>query len=121
MTKIVSLLLVSLMVLAAAAVYDMKYEAESDAKRIAKLENDVRSEQERISRLKAEWSVLTQPARLQELATSHIGLLKLQSMAATQIVALSDIAMRPAPQAAVPVSADPIGDLVAKLPGLGAK
>ncbi len=118
MMKILSVLLVSLMVLSAAAVYDMKYEAEAGAERVAQLERDVRAEQEKISRLKAEWSVFTQPQRLQDLTQRNAALLKLQPMTANQIAQLTDIPLR-APPPAPPVSADPIGDLVSKLPGMG--
>lgn len=119
MSKILGLLLVCLMVMSAAAVYDMKYEAETGAERVAKLERQVRAEQEAISRLKAEWSVLTQPARLQDLSERNAQLLKLQPMVGTQIAAVSEIPMRPVAPVVSPDSLDPIGDLVSKLPSTG--
>ena len=54
-------------------------------------------EQEAISLLKAEWSVLTQPARLQDLVERHADVLKLAPMTAEHIGTLADIPAKPAP------------------------
>ncbi|SON56524.1 putative secreted (periplasmic) protein [Hartmannibacter diazotrophicus] len=91
MSRIVNLLLVCLMVLAAAAVYDMKYEAEAAAERVSALERDVAAEQERISLLKATWAALTRPERLQELVTRHQDTLHLQPMDPSQLATIADI------------------------------
>lgn len=95
MTRFVNALLVFLMVLSAAAVYDMKYEAELAAEKVARLERQIGQEQERISLLKAEWSVLTQPARLEDLISRHSDILQLTSMTADHIGTLADIPEKP--------------------------
>lgn len=95
MNRFVNALLVFLMVLSAAAVYDMKYEAELAAEKVASVERRIAQEQERISLLKAEWSVLTQPARLQDLIERHADILQLAPMSAEHIGTLSDVPPKP--------------------------
>jgi hypothetical protein len=95
MTRTVNALLVFLMVLSAAAVYDMKYEAELASEHVRKLEREIAQQQAVISMLKAEWSVLTQPGRLQELAERHADILKLEVMTANHIGTLADIPEKP--------------------------
>ncbi len=95
MTRTVNILLVALMVLSAAAVYDMKYEAELAAEKVKKVERDIDRERETLSLLKAEWSVLTQPARLEDLADRHAEILKLEPMTANHIGTLADVPPKP--------------------------
>ncbi|BBE74500.1 cell division protein FtsL [Oharaeibacter diazotrophicus] len=95
MKRTVNALLVALMVLSAAAVYDMKYEAELAAENVHKVERDIERERAALSLLKAEWSVLTQPGRLQDLAERHADILKLTPMTADHIVTLADIPAKP--------------------------
>lgn len=95
MTRTVNLLLVALMVMSAAAVYDMKYEAETAAEDVRRTERAIGREQETISLLKAEWSVLTQPSRLQALVQQHADILKLTPMTAEHIGTLNDIPPKP--------------------------
>ncbi|ODN71566.1 cell division protein FtsL [Methylobrevis pamukkalensis] len=91
MTRLVNILLVCLMVLGAAAVYDMKYEAEAAAERVAGLERQVAAEQERISMLRATWSALTQPRRMQDLVERHAPDLNLAPMELTQLGTIADV------------------------------
>ncbi len=95
MNRIVNILLVCLMGLAAAAVYDMKYEAEAAAERVARLERQVAAEHERISLLKASWSALSQPRRMEELVARHVEELGLGPMAITQLGTLAEIPQKP--------------------------
>lgn len=95
MNRLVNALLIFLMVLSAAAVYDMKYEAELAAENVAKIQREIAREQETISLLKAEWSVLTQPARLQEVVSRHTDILELQAMRPEQVGTLADVPPKP--------------------------
>ena len=52
-------------------------------------------ENETLSLLEAEWSLLIQPARMQELVGRHAELLKLQPLDPTQITKLENLPMRP--------------------------
>ncbi|WP_181702545.1 cell division protein FtsL [Chthonobacter albigriseus] len=109
MTRFVNALLVFLMVLSAAAVYDMKYEAELASEKLARVQRQIAQEQERISFLKAEWSVLTQPARLEELVDRHTDILQLTPITANHIGTLADIPAKPVevPPVDVPIDVAP--------------
>jgi hypothetical protein len=83
------------MVLSAAAVYDMKYEAELASENIRKQEARVSQAREDISLLKAEWALLTRPARMQELLNRHQDILNLVPMSSDHIGTLADIPDKP--------------------------
>lgn len=107
MTRYINALLVFLMVLSAAAVYDMKYEAEIAAESIARRQTAITQAREDISLLKAEWALLTRPARMQELVTRHQDILGLEPMTSNHIGTLADIPEKP-----VLLPEDPIGAAV---------
>jgi cell division protein FtsL len=91
------------LIAAAVAVYEVKYQSTYDAQRAAKLRAEIRSEQERIAALQAQWSQLTAPARIQDLATRHLGM---KPLAVTQIGEFASLPDRPEPVG------DPIGDII---------
>jgi hypothetical protein len=105
MGRILNLVLVGAMIIAAAITYDLKYNAESAANRVARLQTDVAREKAKIQALKAEWSMLDQPARLQALVEAHADYFKLAPFSPNQMATVGDIPMRPVPP-------DPIGELV---------
>jgi len=107
MTRYINALLVFLMVLSAAAVYDMKYEAELAAENISKKQAEITQTREDISLLKAEWALLTRPARMQDLLARHNDILNLVPMSSDHIGTLADI-----PQKPVVPQTDPIGGVV---------
>jgi hypothetical protein len=113
MTRTINALLVFLMVLSAAAVYDMKYEAEMAASTVAALDQQIDNERAEISLLKAEWSVLSQPARLKQLVDRHQDILQLQPLTADQFGTIADIPEKP-------VEPDPDGDLLVGAPSRSA-
>ena len=80
---------------AAVFVFQVKYRAEAVAEHAAKLQREVDQENETLSLLEAEWSLLIQPARVQELVERHAELLKLQPLDPTQITKLENLPMRP--------------------------
>jgi cell division protein FtsL len=96
------------LVLAAADVYKIKYESTLQAERVAKLRGEVRREQEEIAKLRAEWARLDRPDRIQELAQRH---LTLKPLEATQYDRLDRLPERPV-DIVPPGTADPIGALV---------
>ncbi|MEO1102812.1 MAG: hypothetical protein AAFW98_03610, partial [Pseudomonadota bacterium] len=79
-------------VASAATVFIMKKDAEHDARAIAKLNRQIAAERQRISELKAEWSALDHPARLQVLVDRHNDVLKLSPIRAEQIVRITEVA-----------------------------
>ncbi|MBS1182159.1 MAG: hypothetical protein H6Q99_2039 [Proteobacteria bacterium] len=95
MTRYISALLVFLMVLSAAAVYDMKYEAEIAAENISKTQAEIAQARENISLLKAEWALLTRPARMRDLLGRHQDILNLTPLSSNHIGTLADIPEKP--------------------------
>src|ERR1051325_8045935 len=63
-----------LLISAAAYVYEIKFESTLRAERVAKMRGDIQRERDAIAALRAEWSTLENPARLQGLARRHLRL-----------------------------------------------
>ena len=104
MTRYINALLVFLMVLSAAAVYDMKYEAEIAAENIKQKQAEIAQAREDISLLKAEWALLTRPARMRDLLERHRDILDLTPMTSNHIGTLADIPAKPVvPSVVAPV------------------
>lgn len=83
--------LIAVMVAAAAFTYKTKHDAEDKYAEARKLESAIRYEEDSIDVLKADWSLLTQPARLQRLAEGFAEQLKLQPVDPHQIVEFKDL------------------------------
>ncbi len=96
------------LVLAAAYVYDIKYQSTLRAERVAKLQHDVRRERDVIASLRAEWARLGNPRRIQTLADRHLSLKRVE---ASQFVNFESLPERP-PQIVQPPSEDPIGAML---------
>ena len=106
----------------AAFVFQVKYRSEAVAERVADLQRAVDEEQEAISLLKAEWSYLIQPSRVQDLIERHQERLELVPVSPEQIGTFADLPMRrtvvPAdlPTGASPVTKfEPAGTTPAKI------
>ncbi len=80
---------------AAIFVFQVKYRAEAVADHAADLQRGLDQEKETLSLLEAEWSLLLQPARVQELVARHSERLKLQPLDPAQITRLENLPMRP--------------------------
>lgn len=80
---------------AAVFVFHVKYRAEAVAERATELQRELDQEQETISLLEAEWSLLIQPARVQDVVERHADLLQLQPLDPEQITDLRSLPMRP--------------------------
>jgi len=109
MMRILNILVIGALVAAAAYVYKIKFESTRQAERLAKLRMEIRLEQDAIASLRAEWSKLDTPARIQELAKRHLGTMK--SIDPRQIDTLRNLPERP-PDLVPPDAADPIGSLL---------
>ena len=96
------------LVLAAADVYKIKYESTLQAEKVAKLRGELRREQDAIANLRAEWSKLDRPDRLQELAQRHLTLKPLETR---QFDTLDKLPARPV-DLVPPGTADPIGAVI---------
>ncbi|MDQ0328705.1 hypothetical protein QFZ88_001032 [Mesorhizobium sp. YL-MeA3-2017] len=89
------IILIAVMVSAAAMTYKIKRDAEVQQTAVYKLQSQIRTEEETIELLRADWSLLTQPARLQKLTELYKTQLNLQSVDARQVVGLDDLPQRP--------------------------
>jgi cell division protein FtsL len=109
--RLLHIVVLAALVLAAADVYKIKYESTLEAERVAKLRGELRREQDAIANLRAEWSKLDRPDRLQELAQRH---LTLKPVDARQFDALDKLPERPV-ELVPPGTADPIGAVIETL------
>jgi hypothetical protein len=80
---------------AAIFVFQIKYRAEAVAERAATLQRELDQENETLSLLKAEWSLLIQPARVQALVERHADVLQLEPLDPSQITKIENLPMRP--------------------------
>jgi cell division protein FtsL len=96
MMRMINFLLIALMLVGAGVVYDFKYEAEKATAKVARINRKIETEKDAIATLKAEWSLLNQPKRLQELAEKHHAYLELDPLDPTQIGSLDDVPFKPA-------------------------
>lgn len=80
--------LISAMVFAAMATFIVKYDAHRVADEIAALERRAEVERAAIELQEADWSLLSQPDRLQELVEAHEEALELRPVEADQFVRL---------------------------------
>ena len=101
--RFVHLLVIGALILAAAAVYKIKFDSTLQAEQVAKLNAELRKERDAIAALRAEWARLQAPDRLETLARRH---LQLQPMAASQAGDLGDLPERP--PALPPPITDPV-------------
>ena len=89
------IVLIAVMVSAAALTYKTKREAEEQLAAVQKIQAQIRYEEDTIDLLKADWSLLTQPSRLQKLADVYKSQLGLEPVGAHQIGDLDDIPVKP--------------------------
>src|SRR5690554_1745107 len=82
------------MVAAAAFTYKTKYEAENQLAELNRLERQIRLERDSIDVLQADWSLLTQPARIQRLVENYQDQLDLQPVDPTQVGSISELPQR---------------------------
>ena len=106
--RLLHIMVLAGLVLAAADVYKIKYESTLEAERVARLRAELRREQDLIASLRAEWAKLDRPDRIQDLAQRHLSLKQIE---ATQYDHLDHLPERPR-DVVPPGSADQIGALV---------
>ena len=113
MMRLLNICVIVALVLAAADVYKIKFESTRQAQRVAKLRMEIRRENDAIAALRAEWSKLDNPARIQALARRHLPLKPVEGHQFDRLDQLPEW-----PPELVPVDdPDPIGTVLAN-PGL---
>ncbi len=93
MFRTTDIVLIAVMVSAAAFTYQTKHDAEDELRALRQLESQIRFEEETADLLRADWSLLTQPVRLQTLAEVYKDELNLQPIDARQIADPAEIPM----------------------------
>ena len=89
------IVLIAIMVSAAAFTYKIKQDAEDRLATVRKIEQQIRFEEDTTDLLKADWSLLTQPSRLQKLSEIYQAELALLPVEAHQIVGLDELPSKP--------------------------
>lgn len=105
--RLVNILVICALVLAASAVYKIKFDSTLQAEKVAKMHSQLRQERNAIAVLRAEWARLQAPKRIQALAARHLAL---QPVKSTQFSNLDDLPPRPVVPA---IAGDPIASLLA--------
>jgi hypothetical protein len=106
--RLLNILVIGGLILAAAFVYKVKFDSTLQAETVAKMRGELRRERDAIALLRAEWTKLQTPARLEALAKRHLAL---KPVNATQFDNLDRLPERPAKPD--PVTSDPIGAMLA--------
>lgn len=92
MMRLINVCVIAALVLAAADVYKIKFESARQAERLAKLRMEITREHDAIAALRAEWSKLDSPARIEDLARRHLALKPIE---AAQFDTLENLPVRP--------------------------
>jgi cell division protein FtsL len=108
MMRLLNIVVIVALVAAAAHVYKIKYDSTRQAEKLDKLRREIRLEHDAIATLRAQWSKLDNPERIQQLAQRH---LHLKPIDPRQFDPLNNLAPRP-PDLVPPGTNDPIGFLV---------
>ena len=112
MLRILNIVLVLSVLAAAFTLYSLEHETRRGERRIAELKRGILDEQEMIRLLEAEWSNLTRPRRIEQLASQH---LKLAPLSPLQLVKDKDLdarlPIRPENRLPEP-GTDPIADML---------
>lgn len=106
--RILNLAVIAALILAAAYVYRIKFDSTVQAERLAKIRSQVRHERDTIAALRAQWSELDNPARIEALAKRF---LPLKPIAPTQFDKLDNLPDR-APDPVTPDGKDPIRAMI---------
>jgi hypothetical protein len=109
--RALNLIVIAALVLAAAYVYRIKFDATVQAERLAKIRSEVRRERDTIAALRAEWGELDSPARIEALAKRYV---QIKPTASTQFGSFDQLPNHP-PQFLMPGVADPIGVMIENL------
>ncbi len=110
--RILHVLSLLILIASAVVVYKVKYDTTYEVQRIAKLRSEIRSENERLALLRAEWTRLAAPQRVQELATRH---LNMKPLDVVQVRDFSNLPEKPFKAD----DADMIGEFIDTLAGDG--
>jgi hypothetical protein len=90
-SRTLSLILALCTIAAAAVVFDEKRDSARLASEVSRLQGAIAEENERISELRAEWSLLDQPGRLQAMVEANPDQFHLGPMNPDQVAVIEDV------------------------------
>ena len=93
MFRTLDIILVVVMTGVAAITYTLKHQAELKLEEVRKIEAEIKLERDTIDLLRADWALLTQPARLTKLIGTYKEELQLVPTESTQLVQPSELPM----------------------------
>ena len=77
--RVINLLLVGCVVALSFVIYEQKYESQAMDNRVAELRRAIDGERDAVAVLRAEWSHLNRPKRIERLARKYLGLRPLKA------------------------------------------
>jgi hypothetical protein len=106
MLKTFDIIMIMVIICAAATTFKIKSDSRDQLDHVRLLERQIAHEEETIDLLEADWSLLTQPSRIQRMVDSHNSQLALQPTLGKQISEVQSI-----PEKNMPI--DHIADVIA--------
>jgi hypothetical protein len=106
--RILHLFVIVALIVAAAYVYDIKFEATMQAEKLSKLRAEIRRERDAVAALRAAWARLDSPGRIEDLAQRHLPLKPLDAFQIDNLAALPERKKPPQPEEPY----DPIAALI---------
>ncbi|MGI9402769.1 MAG: cell division protein FtsL [Rhizobiaceae bacterium] len=93
--RTIDIIMVGALMVGVTWTFKVKNESERALARVAELEAQIEAEREAIDLLRADWSLLTSPDRLDKLVERHSEDLKLAPADPTRIMTFDELPMRP--------------------------
>ncbi len=113
MLKTFDIVMIMIMISAAAVTFRIKAESEAQLREVRSLERQIAHEEDSIDLLEADWSLLTQPSRIQKMVDAHKEELGLQATVSRQVTGIDAI-----PEKGLATDeSDPIADAIAQSEG----
>jgi hypothetical protein len=106
--RLLNIIVICTLILAASLVYKIKFDSTLQAERVGKMRGELRRERDAIATLRAEWAKLDTPGRIQGLADRH---LSLRPILPSQFDSFDRLPPRP-PELPPQPSADPVGAML---------
>jgi cell division protein FtsL len=101
--RTVDIIMVAALLGAASWTFKVKNDSERAHAKVAELERQIEREREAVDLLRADWSLLTSPDRLQALVERHNGELGLEDARPEQFVGIEEVPVKP------PSTPEPLG------------
>lgn len=113
MLKTLEIIMIMVMISAAAVTFRIKATSEAQLREVRNLERQIAREEDTIDLLGADWSLLTQPSRIQKLVDAHKEQLGLEPTTSRQVVGVEEIPAK----GLAPEGPDAIADAIAQSEG----